>query len=154
MTISELKPYGVEEMRDEEIDQFLASQSIGVLGLPDDERPYMLPLSYAFDGDSSLYFTYVLGEESTKERLTEEADRVPFLVYTANTMFNWQSVLVEGVFEELPPSKWGELGELLDDVWRPEVFKTSSTSRNVKIYEFEITERTGIKHTGLAPGYE
>lgn len=154
MTISELKPYGLEEMREEEIDQFLEAQSTGVLGLADDERPYILPLSYAFDGDSSLYFTYVLGAESTKERLTRQAGRVPFLVYSADTMFNWQSVLLEGVFEELPPSKWGELGELLGDVWQPEVFKTSSTSRNVKIYEFEIAERSGIKHTGLAPGYE
>lgn len=154
MTISELKPYGLEEMREEEIRAFLDAQTVGVLGLVDDDRPYLLPMSYGYDGDSSLYFTYVLGEESRKGQLTEQIEMAPFLVYSANTMFNWQSVLVEGRFEELPPSQWTDIAEQLEDVWRPEIFQTSTTSSNVTIYEFDIVNQSGIKHTGIAPGFE
>lgn len=154
MTISELKPYGVEEMRDEEITTFLDSQSVGVLGLPAEAAPYLLPISYAFDGDSALYFTYVLGEDSQKETLTEQTEQARFLLYSADTMFNWESVLLEGTFDELRPSRWGDISDLLEDVWRPEVFNTSKTARNVKIYEFRVSERSGIKHTGLAPAMQ
>lgn len=151
MTISELKPYGIEEMRDEEITEFIASQSVGVLGLPGEEVPYLLPISYAFDGESSLYFTYVLGEDSQKGTFTEQTERAQFLVYTVDTMFNWESVLLEGTLDERRPSQWGEISDLLEEVWRPEVFETSKTSRNIKIYEFDVCEQSGIKHTGLAP---
>lgn len=154
MTVDELKPYGLEEMRDEEIEQFLEAESIGVLGLPAADLPYLVPLSYGYDGDSSLYFTYVLGETSTKERLTERAQRGQFLVYQAESIFSWRSVLLEGEFERVRPSEWGELAADLDEVWRPELFRVSSPSRNVKIYEFRITEQSGIKHTGLSEAME
>jgi nitroimidazol reductase NimA-like FMN-containing flavoprotein (pyridoxamine 5'-phosphate oxidase superfamily) len=154
MTVEELKPYGLEEMRDEEISDFLASQSTGVLGLPGEEMPYLLVLSYGFDGDSALYFTYLLGAESEKERRTEAAERAPFLVYSAETMFSWRSVLLEGTFERLTPSEWNDVAEHLDGVWRPEIFEAANTERNVAIYEYAIDEWSGIRHTGLSPQYE
>lgn len=154
MTTDELKRYGLEEMREDEIDQFLEVQSIGVLGLPGETQPYLLPLSYGYDGDDSLYFVYVLGGESRKEQLTETAESAQFLVYSADTLFNWESVLLDGTFEKLPPSEWGEIAELLEDTWRPEIFRTANTSRNVKIYRFEVTDASGIKHTGLSPQFQ
>ncbi|MFC7074478.1 pyridoxamine 5'-phosphate oxidase family protein [Halovenus rubra] len=147
MTINELKRYGLEEMREEEIETFLETQSFGVLGLPGKRAPYLVPLSYAFGGNSSLYFTYVLGEESKKEQLTDSADRARYLIYNAETMFNWESVLLEGTFKTVPPSEWADIADELEGVWRPEIFKTAGTSRNVKIFEFEIVDSSGIKHT-------
>lgn len=154
MTTEELKPYGLEEMREEDIDNFLESQTLGVLGLPADGVPYLVPLSYAFDGNSSLYFTYVLGADSKKERLTETAERAQFLIYSADTMFNWESVILEGELDTVEPRNWSDITDLLDEMWRPEIFTTATTSRNVKIYEFDIREQSGIKHTGLSPQFE
>jgi nitroimidazol reductase NimA-like FMN-containing flavoprotein (pyridoxamine 5'-phosphate oxidase superfamily) len=154
MTTEELKRYGLENMRREEIDAFLETQSLGVLGLPGEHAPYLVPLSFAFDGEDVLYFTYLLGDESKKERLTETRESARFLVYSADTMFNWESVLLEGAFEVVPPSEWGDLTEELEDVWRPEIFKSADTSRNVKIYAFEIIDSSGIKHTGLPSQYK
>jgi nitroimidazol reductase NimA-like FMN-containing flavoprotein (pyridoxamine 5'-phosphate oxidase superfamily) len=154
MTITELKKYGLEEMRDEEVTAFLENQSVGVLGLASPDGPYLVPLSYAYDGESSLYFTYVLGEDSQKGTLTADAERARFLVYSVDTMFNWQSVLLTGTFTDLPPSQWGDISELLDSVWRPEIFQTSKTSHNITIYEFSVEEQSGIKHSGLAPDME
>lgn len=152
MSLSELREYGIEEMGESEIEEFLSARNTGVLGLADGAVPYLIPLSYALDRDLSLYFTYLLGEESRKETLTERADRGRFLVYQAESLFEWRSVLATGRFEEIRPSEWGALAELLGNAWRPEVFRTASTSRNIKVYEFDILELSGIKHTGLAPG--
>ena len=102
MTTEELKRYGLENMRREEIDAFLETQSLGVLGLPGERAPYLVPLSFAFDGESTLYFTYLLGDESEKERLTEATERARFLIYSADTLFNWESVLLEGTFDVVP----------------------------------------------------
>lgn len=154
MTLSELKPYGVEEMAPEAIERYLEARSMGVLGLPSSDGPYLLPLSYAYDGDSSLYFTYVVGKESKKERLTRQAASAPFLIYSAETMFHWQSVLLDGTFDAVPPSDWGEIAEILEGSWRPEVFKTARTERHVKIYRYDITEQFGIRHAGLSPRAE
>jgi nitroimidazol reductase NimA-like FMN-containing flavoprotein (pyridoxamine 5'-phosphate oxidase superfamily) len=154
MTTEELKRYGLENMRREEIDAFLETQSLGVLGLPGERAPYLVPLSFAFDGESTLYFTYLLGDESEKERLTEATERARFLIYSADTLFNWESVLLEGTFDVVPTSEWGEITEKFEDVWKPEIFKTADTSRNIKIYAFEILDSSGIKHTGLPSQYE
>lgn len=153
MTVEDLKRYGLEAMREEEIDAFLNSQSIGVLGLSGTEYPYLVPLSYAHD-DGTLYFTYLLGSDSRKEELTKRAGRGRFLVYTANSMFQWQSVLLDGELRSIPPSEWSELTDVLAGVWRPKLFETATPSRNVSIYAFDIVEASGIKQTGLPPGME
>jgi nitroimidazol reductase NimA-like FMN-containing flavoprotein (pyridoxamine 5'-phosphate oxidase superfamily) len=154
MTTEELKPYGLEEMGEEDMKNFLDSQSTGVLGLPGGEVPYLLPLSYGFDGESSVYFTYLVGAESEKERRTDSAERAPFLVYTADTMFCWRSVLLEGTFRRLKTSEWSDISGHLEGVWRPEIFKTADTEQNVTIYEYTIESWTGIRHTDLSPNYE
>lgn len=140
-------------MDDDAIREFVAARSTGVLGLPSDGAPYMIPMSYAFDGDDTVYFTYLLASTSRKEELTERADRVRFLVYNVETMFNWESVLIEGELSETPESEWTEIEEVLENAWRPELFKTASVAGEVKVYELVAEDWTGIRHTGLAPGF-
>ena len=154
MTIDELAAYGLERMDDEEVADFLATQSIGVLGLPADTAPYLLPLSYAYDGEQRLYFTYLLGENSRKGQLTERAELARFLVYSAETMFSWRSLLLEGPIESVPEAQWGSLEDVLNEAWRPELFRNASVARRVKLYRLDIAEKTGVKHTGLAPDLE
>ena len=154
MTLEELKKYGLETMREEEIMAFLDAQSMGVLGLSADERPYLLPLSYGNDGDETLYFTYLVGEESRKTELTEASPDGRFLVYQADSPFRWESVVLDGTLRNVPPSEWGDLDDVLADVWRPALFETASTSRHVRVYAFDVAESSGIKQTGLPPGME
>lgn len=153
MSLDELQEYGMQWMTDEEIHGFLSSQHVGVLGLEAERGPYMLPLSFAFDGESSLYFTYVLGSESRKETLTAETEHPRFLVYKAESMFNWESVLLTGTIEEVPREELDDHEAAADHAWRPDLFKSADTSRGVKVYQFRIDEQVGIKHTGLPPGF-
>ena len=152
MTVDELEKYGLEAMDDAEISSFLDAQSTGVLGLPTDDVPYMLPLSYVFDGES-LYFTYLLGESSRKRELTDRAPRARFLVYDVETTFTWESVMLTGELSVVPEDEWGDLSVLPSNAWRPSVLQSATTSGGVEVYEFAIEEWAGIRQTGLAPGF-
>jgi nitroimidazol reductase NimA-like FMN-containing flavoprotein (pyridoxamine 5'-phosphate oxidase superfamily) len=153
MSIEQLQDYGLEQMEDDKVEEFLASQSTGVLGLPSDSAPYLLPMSYAYDGDSTIYFTYLVGDSSRKERLSERGDRAGFLVYNVETMFNWQSVLVTGNIVHTPEEEWSELEDILTNAWQPELFQSASATGRVEVYELDVYEQTGIRHTGLALGF-
>ncbi|MEF8937451.1 MAG: pyridoxamine 5'-phosphate oxidase family protein, partial [Halovenus sp.] len=124
------------------------------LGLPTERTPYMIPISYAYDGNQALYFTYLLGPSSEKHRLSEQTDRARFLVYSVETLFNWRSVMLEGTLSEKPESEWDEIEQHLDNVWRPEILQRADLDGGVAIYEFSIEEQSGIRHTGLAPGFQ
>lgn len=154
MTVDELGAYGLERLTDEEIDAFLATQRIGVLGLPTGSGPYMLPLSFGFDGESQLYFTYVLGDESRKMRLSEQAESATFLVYSAESAYNWESVSLTGRLEEVPESEWDDLQDVLADAWRPGLIEDAAASAEIAVYRFLPEARTGVKHTGLPPGFD
>lgn len=154
MSVDQLQEFGLERMDDDEIRDLVSSQSTGVLGLPAADAPYLLPMSFAFDGDSSLYFTYLLGPSSRKELLSNRAEYARFLVYTVETMFNWRSVLLTGELSETPESELSELEDVLTTAWRPELFRTAGTEGGVKVYELEVESQSGIRHTGLASGFK
>lgn len=154
MSIDALEEYGLKQMNETEIKNFLTAQGAGILGLPNEPVPYLLPMSYGFDGDRQLYFTYFVGPGSRKDSLSDRADAASFLVYRADSAFSWESVLLEGQIEALSPSEWEALGDATDGGWRPELFTAGSTEGNVSFYEFTIDAQTGVKHTGLPPGFE
>jgi hypothetical protein len=154
MTVDELRAYGVDHMDGGEIDAFLSTHHTGVLGLPGPEAPYLVPLSYGYDGDSRLYFFYVVGEESTKDELSAQAETARFLVYTAETAFNWRSVLLRGTMREVSDEQWDAVEDEIDLPWRPDLIETASAAEATRLYRFEVEERSGIKHVGLPPGFE
>lgn len=154
MSLDELAEFGMERMTDTEIRTFLSSQRVGVLSLPATGAPYQLPLSYGFDGESTLYFTYVLGTESRKADLTDAAETAGFLVYRADSAFNWESVSLTGPIEELPESAWDDVQETLSTTWRPSLFETAATSLDASVYRLRIERMQGIKHTGLPDGFQ
>lgn len=151
MTVDELRDYGMHQMDDSEIEGFLAAQSLGVLGLPTGRAPYLLPMSYGFDRESRLYFFYLVGSRSRKAELSERAETASFLVYSAETMFNWESAFLRGAIRKVPEEKRSSVAETMTPTWRPELFETASETEETRLYEFRIEEWTGIRHTGLPP---
>jgi len=151
MVVDELEPFGMLEMDDDDIEQLLDSQRVGVLGLPTDGAPSLRPLSYWFDGEDALYFVYVLGSESRKERLTDSAAAARFLVYSVETTFNWRSVLLTGPVERVSEAERTALEERMDTSWRPELFERASESKATALYRFDIDEWAGIKQLELPP---
>lgn len=153
MTIDRLTDFGMHEMTDEEVEGFLSSQSMGTLGLPTEAAPYLIPMSYGYDGGSRLYFYFVVGNGSRKVELTDRAETATFLVYSAETAFNWESVGLTGTIRKLPEDRRGDVEESATPTWRPDLFETASETLETRIYEFRIEEWTGVRHTGLPPGF-
>ncbi|WP_302080955.1 pyridoxamine 5'-phosphate oxidase family protein [Salinibaculum rarum] len=154
MTIDTLTERGVEPMDDEEISQFLTSQGFGVLGLDAGTVPYILPMSFGYDGDERLYFTYVVDEDSQKERLSAEVDKAAFLVYEATAPFQWESVTLTGTIEYLTPDRWDEFQAVKSNTWRPEALQEAEADATVRVYEYHIESREGYKHAGLPEGFK
>ncbi len=154
MTIETLIQTGMETMDDEDIRQFLNNQGFGVLGLNAEETPYILPMSFGYDGEDRLYFTYVVDGDSEKERLTTASDKASFLVYKAPAAFQWQSVVLTGTIQHLPPDRWDEFQAVKSNAWRPDVLVDAEADATVRVYQFHIEHREGYKHTGLPEGFE
>ncbi|WP_336336152.1 pyridoxamine 5'-phosphate oxidase family protein [Haloarcula brevis] len=154
MTIETLEAAGLTHMDDDNIGAFLSNQRVGVLGLPTESGPYMIPLSFGYDGDSALYFTFVGGSTSRKQQLTEAAEDAAVLVYKVESMFHWESVLLQGSIEAVPESEWDDLAAVLDTAWRPELFENAIAEGDIAVYRFDIAEREGLRHAGLPPGFE
>lgn len=152
MSVDELQNIGISRMDRTEIADFLATQQVGVLALPAERAPYVVPLAFGYDGESMLYFTFVLGTDSRKEQLSEQADLARVLVFNVDSMFHWESVQLTGTIDAVPDEAW-DISDL-DDVWRPKIFDRASLSGGTSVFQFQIQDQSGIKHTGMPPGFE
>lgn len=87
----------IEELAPEECDAFLREQLVGRLGCCADDRPYVVPLIYAWDGTC----VWIQSIEGRKTRIMRRNHAVVFEVDEYLSGGNWRSVIVEGTFEEL-----------------------------------------------------
>ncbi len=154
MTVDELGAYGIERMDDEDIERFLSIRNVGVLGLPAPGVPYLLPMSFGYDGGTSLYFSFLVDEDSRKADLADRADGCSFLVYNAETMFHWRSVLLTGTVRRLSEDERAALSASQTPAWRPELIQTASERIETEFYEFEVDEWTGLSHAVRPPAYD
>jgi nitroimidazol reductase NimA-like FMN-containing flavoprotein (pyridoxamine 5'-phosphate oxidase superfamily) len=154
MTIEELEAIGAARMEDDEIRSFLSNQGTGVLGLPADDGPYLLPISFGYDGERRLAFTFVPAERSRKRELSDRATQATFLVYDATTMFSWQSVVCAGTIDEVTGDDLDAALETMRNAWHPDLLEQAKLSGDVVVYAFDVTEWSGVKHMGLPPGLE
>lgn len=85
------------QLNEQQMNNLLASQVIGRLACTDSVQPYLVPVTYAYDG------TYIYGQtnEGMKLSLLRSNPNVCFEVDSMTNMANWQSVIVRGKFEEL-----------------------------------------------------
>ena len=119
----------------------LASQSLGRLACCKDRQPYIIPVTYAFDGDC----IYGQSNEGMKLDIMRQNPNVCFEVDQMTDMRNWQSVIVYGIFEELKGADAEAARELL--FGRVYTLTTSST---VHLHEHaetsKIDDAVRVKH--------
>jgi nitroimidazol reductase NimA-like FMN-containing flavoprotein (pyridoxamine 5'-phosphate oxidase superfamily) len=156
MTVDDLTAHGAERMDAAAIDSFLSSQRVGVLGLPgaDGDAPAMRPLSFAYGDEATLYLLYVGGDGSRKRDLSDRAETARFLVYTAETAFNWRSVLLAGRVERVPSAEAETLGEEATLPWQPDLLRATGEATESALYRFAVEDRTGLRHAGLPEGFD
>jgi nitroimidazol reductase NimA-like FMN-containing flavoprotein (pyridoxamine 5'-phosphate oxidase superfamily) len=152
MTVEGLKSYGLAEMSDGQIRDFLANEGMGVLGLPAAEVPYLLPMAFGYDGDRRLYFSFFFGNGSRKRELSGRTDQASFLVYHADSPYFWESVTLTGSLREVPESEWADHEAALDNAWHLDLFEQVDGPGEMQLYEFFVEDQRGLKYTGLPPG--
>lgn len=148
MTTEDFLESSADSMSDDQIQEFLTEQGVGILALPDEEIPYTVPMSFGYDGDSALYFLFLLfGTESRKETLSDRAHGARFVVYSAQSMYDWQSVSLTGQIRAVREDEWDELQSAMQNAWHPDLFSSASPMRGIQGYQLQIEEWTGIQHS-------
>lgn len=82
----------------EEIELVLGKQVVGRIGCHADDITYVVPISFAYDG----HFIYCYTQEGLKVSMMRKNPQVCFQTDDQENMANWKSVVVWGIFEELP----------------------------------------------------
>ncbi len=80
-----------------EIDKLLKNEVVGRIGCSLDGKVYIVPISYAFEGNSIYAHTF----EGLKVDAMRKNPEVCFEVDDIKNMGNWQSVIAWGRYEEI-----------------------------------------------------
>ncbi|WP_276302021.1 pyridoxamine 5'-phosphate oxidase family protein [Halorussus lipolyticus] len=126
-------------MTDEEVDEYLRENEVGVLSLADGGDAYAVPVGYHYDGQRLLVR---LGErdDSTKMAYLDSTDTATLVVYEKDDEQSSWSVLVRGTLRELPPESDREVNEQFEPF---RLFGERIEDVDAAVYEMEIAEVTG-----------
>ncbi|HEY6899488.1 MAG TPA: pyridoxamine 5'-phosphate oxidase family protein [Puia sp.] len=80
-----------------ETEKLLRKEVVGRIGCAEGSSVYVVPISYTYDGTYIYCHTY----EGLKVDIMRRQPHVCFEVDRMHDMANWQSVIVNGTFEEL-----------------------------------------------------
>ena len=81
----------------QQIEEVLQHQIVGRIGCHANGETYVVPISYAYDGN----YIYCHTHEGKKTGILRKNPKVCFEVDELNDMSNWRSVVVQGEFEEI-----------------------------------------------------
>ncbi|MGZ3920846.1 MAG: pyridoxamine 5'-phosphate oxidase family protein [Bacteroidia bacterium] len=142
------------ELNNDQIESLLRSEAIGRIGCYADNKIYVVPVSYAYDG----IYIYAHSKEGMKILMMRKNPLVCFEVDHMENMANWQSVIASGTFEELTEHESSKRGmKILIDRLQP--LMTSETAQpshglpgnhqnDVKafhavVFRIKLSEKTG-----------
>ncbi|KAB1186716.1 MULTISPECIES: pyridoxamine 5'-phosphate oxidase family protein [Haloferax] len=138
-------------MSDEEVDNLLREQGVGVLSLADDGVAYGIPISFGYDAElGRLYFIFLRpGELSRKEDFAERTVRASFAVWDSPSRYEWKSVVVDGELLPIADEEWPRVNETLEDnAWYPSLFSETEPMQDMLGWELRIDHRSGLKRRG------
>ena len=143
--------FGTLEKKD--IEEVLRKQIIGRIGCHAEGLTYVVPISYAYDGDCLYAHTH----EGLKLNLMRKNPEVCFQVDDMPDMANWRSVILWGIFEEITePAQRVKAMQLLIDRNLPVIasqtvqltpdypFKPLDLSKvEGVVFKIKVTKKTG-----------
>lgn len=153
----ETEDTGMRELSDEEIEEVLEGESIGVLSMCDEGEPYGIPMSFGYhDGD--LYFEFGKVEEGRKFDVLERNPVATLTAYaldrsrwgdaTANILasgFAWASVVATGTVERVEDPSEEAMESVFDarhpspaNPWGGSIAETSLT-----FYRMDVEKLSG-----------
>lgn len=141
------------ELNEMQIDNLLLSQAVGRIACCTKMKPYIVPVTYVYDGK----FIYGQTREGLKLDILRKNPNVCFEVDVMTDMANWQSVVIWGTFQELKDKEADKARQYLFNRVLPlmtsatihpnqhEVTTEIDDSNRLKpvMYQIKITEKTG-----------
>lgn len=97
------------ELNETQMNNIISSQIVGRLACSNGKQPYIVPVTYAYDGK----FIYGQTDEGMKLKILRKNPSVCFEIDMMVDLRNWQSVIIQGRFEELKERKEKEAREIL-----------------------------------------
>lgn len=104
----------IGELTPDQIDHMLHLEVLGRIGCHASGRTYVVPITYVYDGEAIYAYSF----EGLKLRMMRENPTVCFEVDRFNTLASWESVIVQGRFEELSGKEAAAGRALLTDRFR------------------------------------
>jgi nitroimidazol reductase NimA-like FMN-containing flavoprotein (pyridoxamine 5'-phosphate oxidase superfamily) len=127
-------------MSDEEIEATLRRHRVGRIGCSANDRPYVVPITYAYDGT----FVYGYSAVGRKIAIMREQPLVCFEVDEIDGDSAWRSVIAEGRYEELvdEEARRDALARLVPgDAWA--VPRSLDGAARLVVFRLRLTERSG-----------
>ncbi len=136
-----------------EIDQLIKDQSLGRIGYTSNGKTYIIPITYAFDGQ----YLYGHSREGKKIQIMRSNPFICFQIDAIQNLANWKSVIIQGEFEELIGKQARETMRFFIEQLQPQLLSSTSTPthglshfhRNEHsalrsiIFRIKILEKTG-----------
>ena len=141
------------EMKTQDIEKLIRQQVIARLGCYADGKVYVVPVSYAYDGN----FIYLISRDGMKIKMMRKNPGVCLAIDDMQNLSCWESVVLWGEFEELtePEQRNHALHQLMHrmpPMFSSEIFRITphwpfpedhpETIPGV-VYRIRITEKTG-----------
>ncbi len=146
------------ELDDDQVEAVLRAEVVGRIGCHDAGRPYVVPITYAYDGDA----VYGHSVEGQKLHMMRANPFVCFEVEQVDDLANWRSVIAFGEFQQLAGDDAQHALELLVNrlaplvtsaTAHPDVAETSAigseghgrerTPESAVLYRIILQEKTG-----------
>ena len=89
------------ELNKQQVENLLLSQVVGRIACCSKGRPYIVPVTYVYDGE----YIYGQMQEGKKLELLRKNKHICFETDIMTDMANWKSVVITGMFEELSDEK-------------------------------------------------
>jgi nitroimidazol reductase NimA-like FMN-containing flavoprotein (pyridoxamine 5'-phosphate oxidase superfamily) len=125
-------------LSESEIDAVLARHRIGRLGCTANDRPYIVPINYCYDGTS----IYAYSAPGRKIEVMREQPLVAFQIDEIESESSWLSVMIEGVYRELSGrERDAAVAQLASS--NGLVAKSLSSPDRVIVFRIDLNERSG-----------
>jgi hypothetical protein len=124
----------------EEIETLLQRQSVGRIGCSVDERPYIVPMRYVYDGTA----VYAISGPGQKIDAMRAQPLVCFEVDEIDSTGTWRSVIASGVFSEITnDEERRSILNYLGVAWAGSKGSDSSPPPSIIVFSIRLLEKSG-----------
>ncbi len=124
----------------DEIESMLRRHHVGRLACSANDRPYVVPINYAYDGDN----VYACATPGRKIEVMREQPLVCLEVDEIEGPTSWRSVVAEGVYEELTDAYRRRAAlALLNGHGPGPVPRVTDASSRLVVFRLRLTDKSG-----------